>query len=224
MQNLPIEIIADLLTILISLSTLYRYQSKQTNWLMNGEQIKQAVADNKLYLLIQFLTNIILLVLFNATYREFGIIHHIRLLILVNIMFPMANVDSKYQIIPNNFLIVALIMRILLLIPELLIMPQNTVSLLISSLLGALIIGGFFGILKIVFKGSIGMGDIKLFVVMALFQGLWGALSSVFCSLLTAFVYSIWLLITRKKSKSDSISFGPMILIGTICSIMLTGM
>lgn len=64
----------------------------------------------------------------------------------------------------------------------------------------------------------------KLFAVMGLYQGLWGAVNSVFFSLLASFVVSVALLISKKKGRKDTISFGPSILIGTIAAIGLAGM
>ena len=68
------------------------------------------------------------------------------------------------------------------------------------------------------------MGDIKLMLVMCLFQGFYGVVSSLFCSLFIAFIYAIIVLLLRKKTKKDSVAFAPAILLGTALSIFLTGM
>ena len=68
------------------------------------------------------------------------------------------------------------------------------------------------------------MGDIKLMLVMCLFQGFYGVASALFCSLFVAFIYAVVVLITKKKSKSDAVAFAPAILLGTMLSVFLIGM
>ena len=109
-------------------------------------------------------------------------------------------------------------------IPEFISSPATGFLILKDNLVGAAVIGIFFFLLFLVFKNSIGMGDIKLFAVMGLYQGLWGAVNSVFFSLVVSFVLSVGLLITRKKGRKDTIPFGPSILIGTAIAIGLAGM
>ena len=74
------------------------------------------------------------------------------------------------------------------------------------------------------FKNSVGMGDVKLFAVIGLYQGLWGAVNSVFFSFIVSFINAVVLLITRKKKKSDVIAFAPCIMIGTVMAISFAGM
>ena len=89
---------------------------------------------------------------------------------------------------------------------------------------GAIIIGGFFLIILLIFKNSIGMGDVKLFALMGLYQGLLGVFNSVFFSLIVSFFISIILLMLKRKNRKDVIPFGPSIYIGTVVGIFLTGL
>lgn len=219
MRNLLVEVLVSILLIYFSLLMLYRYTENSKEILIPKEWIKSHLK----FIGLMVATNLVILIFFTAVYSDYGLMNHLRLISLIDSMFPMAYIDNEKQIIPNVFLIGALSIRGILLIPELILSPVNTVSLVGSSLLGAAIIGGFFMVLKLVFKGSIGMGDIKLFIVMGLYQGLSGALSSVTCSLFVAFFYALWLLITKRKKRKDSFSFAPMILIGTAISIIMTG-
>ena len=164
-----------------------------------------------------------LLVIFEAVY-SLDVIRQIKLLVLVAVLFPAAAIDFRVQKIPNQLLAAALLMRVLIYAAEFAVSVPDAVNTLKDGLLGAAVIGGFFLLLLLVFKNSIGMGDIKLFAVMGLYQGMWGALNAVFFSLLVSFFLSIVLLITRKKSRKDTISFGPSILLGTIIAMALAGM
>lgn len=147
-----------------------------------------------------------------------------KLLTLILILFPTAAVDYKIKKIPNKFLIAGLILRMVFYIFEFIQSFENAFSVLKDNLLAVVIYGVFFLLLLLVFKNSIGMGDIKLFALMGLYQGIWGTFSAIFFSLVVSFFVSIYLLITRKKKKKDTIPFGPSILIGTFLSICLSGM
>ena len=56
-----------------------------------------------------------------------------------------------------------------------------------------------------------------------LYQGIWGATNAVFFSLLVSFFLSVVLLILKRVTKKDVISFAPSILLGTVISILLSG-
>ena len=77
---------------------------------------------------------------------------------------------------------------------------------------------------KICIKNSIGAGDIKLFLVMGLFLSLDGIWAAMLFSLVVCFFQVIFLLATKRKTRKDSIAFGPAVTIGTLLSIFMTGM
>lgn len=152
------------------------------------------------------------------------VIRQVKLLALVTFLFPIAAIDFRVRKIPNQLLLMALLIRVLIYVVEFAVSIPEALNILKDGILGAVVIAGFFFLLLLVFKNSIGMGDIKLFAVMGIYQGMWGALNAVFFSLLVSFFFSIVLLITRKKSRKDTISFGPSILLGTMIAMALAGM
>ncbi len=81
----------------------------------------------------------------------------------------------------------------------------------------------FFFLLSLIMKNSIGMGDIKLLLVMALFQGVTGFFGALFISMIVAFIIAIVFLVSKRKHKKDSMAFAPSLLVGTIISIALAG-
>ena len=164
-----------------------------------------------------------LVALFNTIYVSHSIIHQLKLLVLIDSILPMAAVDYKKHKIPNPFLIVSLVLCMVLYIAELVFSPSTVLDSLKDGVIGAAVIGLFFLLISLIFKNSMGMGDIKLFALMGLYQGLWGAFNSVFFSLLVSFFLALGLLISKKKKRKDSISFGPSILLGTIIAIGLSG-
>lgn len=156
--------------------------------------------------------------------REISVSNQIGTICLVYTLLPAATVDFKVKKIPNQFLLVSLIVRLVLYIIEFSIDIPSAFFGVKEDILGAGIMGIFFFLIFLIFKNSIGMGDIKLFALMGLYQGLSGVINSIFFSLIASFFVSIVLLVTKKKSRSDTIPFGPCILLGTLMAIRLTGM
>lgn len=176
-----------------------------------------------IYLSVAVVTSIILVTFFQLLYT-ISLLNQIKLIFLIYTIFPCAAVDYKTHKIPNLFLLCSLIIRICIFGIEFLISFPNAIEDVKNCVVGAAIIGGFFLVMFFLFKNSIGMGDIKLFAIIGLYQGLWGAINSVFFSLLVSFITSITLLISKKKKKKDVIAFAPCILLGTIIAICLAGM
>lgn len=185
--------------------------------------LKPNSKNKVLYLFFAILVSATLIVLFQTTYRSSTLIHQMKIMTLVLSILPMAAVDYRMHIIPNPFVLMALGFRLAFYPVEFIISLSAAFIVLKDNLIGAAIIGGFFLLLLLLFKNSIGMGDIKLFALMGLYQGLWGAVNSVFFSLVVSFLFSIVLLISRRKNRKDQISFGPSILVGTIVAVALSG-
>lgn len=182
------------------------------------------LTPRKVFYLIFGLVIVSALVVLFETIYSLTALSQVKLLSLVLIMLPIAAVDLREQKIPNKLLLAALAIRLLIYVAEFVTSVPMALTTLKDNVLGAIIIGVFFLLLLLIFKNSIGMGDIKLFAVMGLYQGLWGAINSVFFSLMVSFVLSVGLLITKKKGRKDTISFGPCILLGTVIAIALAGM
>ena len=176
-----------------------------------------------IYLVLAVFTSVILIFMI-AKYHGLGLVDSLRLMCLVQLLFPIAAIDLKTQKIPNKFILALLILRLLVFGIETAAYSERIMYLLRDYLAGALCVGGFFLIMLVVFKNSIGMGDVKLFAAMGLYQGLWGAINSVCFSLAVSFVIAVILLATKSKGRKDVMSFGPSILAGTVISICLSGM
>lgn len=147
-----------------------------------------------------------------------------KLLALLAILFVAANVDARHRIIPNVLVLTGLVLRIIFWLIELFTSPATFWGIMKNDLIACLLVVAFFVVGVLLVKGGIGMGDIKLMLVMCLFQGFYGVVSSLFCSLFVAFIYAIIVLLFKKKNKKDSVAFAPAILLGTVLSVFLTGM
>ncbi len=194
----------------------------------NTEEQTQIVSKRKSllpwYCLIILIVLCGLSVALTLIYPTNTLLQNIRLLILIAVLFAAAWIDKAKKIIPNQLILAAIVIRVILYIAEFISLKGQFWDVIKSDLIAMIIPVFFLLIGAVILKGGIGMGDIKLLIVIALYQGLQGALSSVFAALLVAFVISVFLLITKKKGRKDTIPFAPSVLIGTIVSVFLTGM
>lgn len=153
-----------------------------------------------IYLVAGFVTSVVLILILNFYYNR-DLTQQLKLLSIMLIILPNAAVDFRIHKMPNVFMVAGLVLRLLLFAVEFFLKSSTFLNTVIDSLLGGVIIGVFFFLLLIIFKNSIGMGDVKLFALMGLFQGLWGAVNSIFFSLIVTFFLSIYLLITKKRKR-----------------------
>ncbi|MBD9290717.1 MULTISPECIES: A24 family peptidase [Coprococcus] len=206
-------VVINIITVLVNILNLYAFRYE------HGNNEKKSV--NKIFVVAMFAMNIILANFIVYIYNGSNIINA-KLMILISMMWPIAYIDFKEKRIPNKILIIMLIARAVILIPELALLgniSQTLISMVIATV--AVIIACVLCCLIV--KGAIGMGDIKLFCVMAIYLGLEGIWSAIFCSLIVSFVIAVFSLATKRVNRKDNIPFAPAILIGTYLSIFLTG-
>ena len=158
------------------------------------------------------------------TYRTNLLIDNAEIICLLLLLFAAANIDMRKQIIPNTLLLAGLIIRLILWIIALILDVNRFLNVVGGEALSCVGFGVFLIWGAVLTRGGIGMGDVKLIMLMALYQGFYGVISSLFFSLFAAFIIAITLLIARKKGKKDAIAFAPSILVGTLLSVFLTGM
>ena len=114
------------------------------------------------------------------------------------ILYPLAWIDASQKIIPNKVLIFALICRILLLSIEIIDEPDNVLMLLKNYGIPLLFIAVFCGIALLIFKDGIGMGDVKLLLLMSIYFGTKCMFSVLFFAMVGAFFVALYLLIFKK--------------------------
>lgn len=140
---------------------------------------------------------------------------------MLYILLVIAWIDSRVQKIPNMLLLIMIILRFIFFIFESLDMPEFMRYNILDMFSGSLFCLVLLVVCRIIVKNSIGMGDIKLFTVLGMYFGfdvLRVMLFSFFCTA----VYSIGLMIFKKKTRHDSVPMGPFVFIGTVITIVLT--
>lgn len=163
-------------------------------------------------------------VLLPGMFPSHTIFDHLKRVLLLAVIWPVAYIDLKTYRIPNAFVLLGLAVRAVLLPFEFLTDDRRAMYMLISEGVAA---GALFAaamLCAVCAKGSIGFGDIKLFIVIGLFLGTTGSWSAVFTALLISLAAALFLMATKRKGRKDSIPFGPAIVIGTFISVCLTGM
>ncbi len=157
-------------------------------------------------------------------YRENAFLFQLKRICLLSLLWGAAYVDYKEYRIPNRYILLGLLYRGILLIFEFFTEQANLKVTLLSEIIAAAALLLAAGLCRLCIKNAVGMGDMKLFVIMGLLLGLNGIWSAVFLSLIASFVIAVYLLLRKKKSRKDSIPFGPAIAVGTFMSVWLTGM
>lgn len=143
---------------------------------------------------------------------------------ILAILWAVAYIDAKSYRIPNEFIVFGLILRVALLPFEFIFTEGDVLAVILADLIAAAALFVAAALCKMCIKNSIGSGDIKLFIVMGLFLGLDGIWSAIFMSLIVSFFIALYLLIRKKKTRKDSIPFGPAVAAGTFISVFFSGM
>ena len=157
-------------------------------------------------------------------YQDNSFLFTLKRVTMLALLWPVAYVDFVTCRIPNRFIAGGLLARGSILTAELILEQENLLPVLLSDAAAGLAFFLTAALCALIVKNSIGAGDMKLFFVMGTFLGLQGTWGAVFLSLVVSFVIAVVLLVTKKKSRKAAIPFGPALMIGTYCSVFLTGM
>jgi len=136
-------------------------------------------------------------------------------LLFIAILLLAAFVDLHDRIIPNELVLFGLGAWLLVM----LLAPYGGKSWL-SALGGGAAAFAFFYLLAVLVPGGMGMGDVKLALVMGLFLGLkWVAMALVFAFISGGLVAGV-LLALRKVGRRGHIPFGPFLALGGLITLL----
>lgn len=177
-----------------------------------------------IYSMIVLIVLLVLGIELELVYKNNLLTWNIKMLVLTGLIFPAAFIDYKEHIIPNKIIIMGILLRIVIWLVEVFNNPEKFFAIFKGDIIACVMVVAFFFICSLIVKNGIGMGDVKLMGMMALYQGLTGIMSSLFFSMLVAFFEALVLLITHKKNRKDAIAFAPAVLAGTIAAVAMTGL
>lgn len=177
----------------------------------------------KIYSIIILLSLIAIILIRQSVYEDTDVCDVARDMMIVSLLWVAAAIDKKFYKIPNGIIITGIVYWIAATIYDLFTQSEVCLGNVISELIAVAIIILVVGICLLLMKNSIGMGDLKLLLLVAAFFGLADMLTAVFLSLLVAFAASLVFLIRKTKTRQDVIPFAPFMLTGTMLAIILTG-
>lgn len=172
------------------------------------------------YPLVELITGIIFVFL---ALKSQNIVNLIYWLFIASALIVIFVYDLKYYIIPNKIIyptiLVALTFVIWGLIRNLDLEIRNLQSLFAEfglSMVGAL----FFLLLVLLSKEEwMGMGDVKLAVLMGLILGWPKILPALFLAFVAGALVGLFLITLGKKTLKSQLSFGPFLILGTFVSL-----
>ena len=109
-----------------------------------------------------------------------------------------------------------------LILGALVFVPFNPAVSWPSALLGALLGVAFLGLLGLVVRGGIALGDLYLVAPLGLLLGVAGAFTALLVAALLAGAVSAVLLLARRVRLNTYIPFGPFLVVGAVIAL-LTG-
>lgn len=145
-----------------------------------------------------------------------------RWLVLIYGTYILAYIDSKERLIPNKILLGLLIIRLAFLVYEIIISIDNIKLALVPFGLGALIMGGIIFVAMLISRNGVGMGDVKLFLVIGMFVGSTAALPTMFFTFFASAVVGIFMLSVKKAKLKDSMPMAPFALFGLTLNFIIS--
>lgn len=133
-----------------------------------------------------------------AALRTAAALDQLRLLLVMAALCAAAGVDLTRRRIPNLLSV-----------------------LLLAGVLGGVGLLAVLGLCRLISRGGIGMGDIKLFSALSLLLGLYGGMCTLILAQLAALVCAVVLLLARKATLKDSIPFAPFFAVGFLLCLIL---
>lgn len=170
------------------------------------------------YPLVEIATGLLFLLVFlSASWNgDFQLINIFYYLIITSILIVIFVYDLKYYIILDKIIFPAIVITLL----YRLVIFSDLMGL-IYPILAALLAGGFFLSLVLVSHEKwMGLGDVKLGVLMGLILGWPRILPALFLSFTLGAVVGIALILLKKKKIKSEIPFGPFLSLATFVILL----
>lgn len=139
---------------------------------------------------------------------------------LVGIGVWLLVIDARTHRLPNRIVLPTLAALLALVGIDALVTAQS--ENLVGAVIGMLVLGGVYAVLRATSRGGIGGGDVKLAAVIGLVLG-WHGWQALAIGAASAFVlgalYALALMAFRRANRSTRIAFGPWMIIGAVLGI-----
>ena len=156
-----------------------------------------------------------------AALRTAAALDQLRLLLVMAALCAAAGVDLTRRRIPNLLSVLLLAGFAVCTALDFLLRRERAAGLLQAGVLGGVGLLAVLGLCRLISRGGIGMGDIKLFSALSLLLGLYGGMCTLILAQLAALVCAVVLLLARKATLKDSIPFAPFFAVGFLLCLIL---
>jgi leader peptidase (prepilin peptidase)/N-methyltransferase len=183
--------------------------------ILNGKCRQCGTPISWRYPIVEGLTALVIMALF-AVYG--WSLHFCAFSILALFLIPISFIDLETGFIPDKLTLPAFLMGIIFLVAFQIV---NWKSALIGAVSGGALLLFLMIIGKAIFKkDAMGMGDVKLLVLIGVYVGFPAVFISLFLGSIAAFIIILIGLLTKKQSIGSTIPFGPFIAIGTLSYLL----
>ncbi|MEZ4767590.1 MAG: A24 family peptidase [Caldilineales bacterium] len=128
-------------------------------------------------------------------------------LVVTAILLCIALVDFQVRRIPNALVVALLVWAAV----QLVWLGQPAP---LAAVVGLLVAGGLFLVLRVVSRGQMGMGDVKLEAALGALLGFPAIMSAMLLGVIAGGLAAAVLLITRRAGRKDPIAYGPWLALG----------
>ena len=130
--------------------------------------------------------------------------------------FCISYVDIKERTIPNPCILALFVVRSVLLVYEVISNAEFWSDALLYPIIGMLISGGVIGFAMLISRGGIGMGDLKLFLIVGYYVGSRQIFAVMFYTFLISAIMGLVLLATGKAKPKDTMPMAPFVSAGIL--------
>ncbi|WP_435745777.1 prepilin peptidase [Microbacterium sp. PMB16] len=131
-------------------------------------------------------------------------------------------IDARTHRLPNRIVLPTLVSLIALVLIDAVATGRS--GQLIRAVLGMLILGAFYAVLRLISRSGMGGGDVKLAGVIGLVLG-WHGWQELAVGAASAFVlgalYALVLILLRRADGATRIAFGPWMIAGALVGVIL---
>jgi leader peptidase (prepilin peptidase)/N-methyltransferase len=143
--------------------------------------------------------------------------------VLALFLIPISVIDIKKRLILNRLTVPGFILGLLLVAGFHYANWREVIfnHLLLGSVAAGMVMLAISLLGRVIFrKESMGMGDLKLLVMIGIYVGFPDVFLCLFYGLLAAFVWIVGAMLLRKLKLGSTISFGPFIALGTLVQLL----
>ena len=164
------------------------------------------------YPLVEFFTGLIflLIAIYFADFSFYGLINMGYLLVISSFLIVIFVYDLKYYLVSDKIIYPAILISFLY--DSYLALIYNQFSLFFYSILGALMMGGFFLFWVLVSNGRwMGIGDVKIGILIGLIFGIYQIFTALFLTFFVGAIVAVALMLLKKKNLKSEIPLGPFL-------------